>query len=97
MHLNSVPNVLKEGSNVNLNTSSDTHTIPPHHQVSVIPGGQHPIDRDISSFLDESHAPLDQSMVGIDHHEYMEDLPSTKSKRTQGKGKKKGRKGVAKP
>jgi hypothetical protein len=55
------------------------------------------MDRDISSFLDESHIPLDQSVVGIDHQDYMlEDLPSNKSKRSA-KGKKKGKKGVSKP
>ena len=61
MHLHSVPNALKDGSNLNLNTSSDTHTIPAHHQPSAAgtPMGQHPIDRDISTFLDESHAALD--------------------------------------
>jgi len=59
------------------------------------------IDRDISSFLDESHAPLDQSVVGMDHAEYMDDIGSTsqKSKRPNGPrtGKKKGKKAASKP
>ena len=56
------------------------------------------IDRaDISSFLDESHAPLDQSVVGMDHAEYMEDMASQKSKRLPPRaGKKKGKKGPSK-
>jgi hypothetical protein len=40
---------------------------------------------DISSFIDDSHVQLDASFVGIDHNDYMDDMPSQYSKKAPGK------------
>jgi hypothetical protein len=88
-------------NNVILNTQSNTDTNPNHNQTSINPAGgaQNFIERgDISSLLDESHVPLDHSLVGIDHNDYMDDVPSQYSKKPATKfGKKKGKKGLSKP
>ena len=69
-HLNSSPS--KPG-NI-LDTQSQTNTVPnhaaPHPNMHTRGGG------DISSFLDESHVQLDQSIVGIDNNDYMDDMSS---------------------
>lgn len=53
---------------------------------------------EISSFLDESHVQLDASLVGMDHNDYVDDMPSQYSKKAPNKfGKKKGKKGLSKP
>ena len=87
-------------NNVILDTQSHTNTNPNHNPSSINPAGaQNFMERgDISSFLDESHVPLDQSFIGIDHNDYMEDMASQYSKKVPSKfGKKKGKKGLSKP
>ena len=88
-------------NNVILNTQSNTDTNPNHNLTSMNPAGgaQNFIERgEISSLLDESHVPLDHSLVGIDHNDYIDDVPSQYSKKPATKfGKKKGKKGLSKP
>ena len=100
-HLNSSPSkpVGSLINNVILNTQSNTDTNPGHNPGSTINAAGGAIERgDISSLLDDSHVPLDHSLIGIDHNDYMDDVPSQYSKKPTTKfGKKKGKKGLSKP
>ena len=75
-------------NNVILDTQSNTHTNPNHYPSSINPvgGAQNFMERgEISSFIDDSHVQLDASFVGIDHNDYMDDMPSQYSKKATGK------------